>query len=211
MNTIMFDLDGTLLDSMHMWKNLGSNFLLSKNLKITDDVIKTMSTMSLIMSSAFLKKYYNLPESSHKIHEDFKNTVMYFYLNEVAPKVGAIEVLKKYKELGKKVLLATATNEEFVKPTLDKFGIYHYFDGIYTSDTVREKKDSPKFFDKILDIENISASSTLLFDDSEFALLAAKNSGIKTCCVIDQYSIANYEMLKKECDFYIENFTDWTI
>ena len=53
MNTIMFDLDGTLLDSMHMWKNLGSNFLLRKNLKITDDVIKTMSTMSLVMSSAF--------------------------------------------------------------------------------------------------------------------------------------------------------------
>lgn len=211
MNTIMFDLDGTLLDSMLMWKNLGANFLRRKNLKITDAVIKEMSTMSLVMSSAFLKDYYNLPESSEEIHRQFKDTVMYFYLNEVMPKVGAFEVLKQYKNLGKKVLLATATNEEFVQPTLDKFGIYDCFDGIYTSDIVGEKKDSPNFFNKILEKENLSSKSTLLFDDSEFALLAAKKSGIKTCCVIDQHSIANYEMLKKECDFYIEEFTEWVV
>lgn len=211
MNTIMFDLDGTLVDSMKMWQNLGRNFLIKKNLSPTDDVIKTMSTMSLSMSSAFLKEYYNLNESAEKIHSDFKDAVIYFYLNEVNDKPGAIDILKQYHSLGSNILLTTATNEEFVRPVLEKFGIYEYFHNIYTSDKVGEKKDSPNFFYSILEKENVSADNCLLFDDSEYALLAANKAQINTCCVRDEYSIADYAMLKQECDFYIESFEEWVI
>lgn len=211
MNTIMFDLDGTLVDSMKMWQNLGINFLNSKNLAVTNDVIKQMSTMSLAMSSAFLKDYYNLEESADKIHQDFKDTVIYFYLNEVNAKPGAFDIVKKYSDKGANILLTTATNEEFVKPVLDKFGAYNLFNKIYTSDNVGQKKDSANYFFQILKREKISADSCLLFDDSEYALLAAKMANISTCCVKDNYSIANYDMLKQKCDFYIESFDEWQI
>lgn len=211
MKTIMFDLDGTLLDSMSMWKNLGRNFLLHKNFKITDDVIKSMSTMSLVMSSSFLKDYYKLNDTVEEIHNDFKKTVMFSYLNEVNPKPFAIEVLKKYYSAGENVILTTATNEEFVEPVLTKLGIYNLFHNIYTSDTVGEMKDSPDFFIKVMQKENTKPEDCILFDDSEFALLAAKKAGISTCCVIDEHSIANYEMLKKECNFFINSFSEWTI
>ena len=119
MKAAIFDLDGTLIDSMGMWRDLGRSFLERRGLAITKKVAEDMTTMSLKMNSHYLKETYNLKESTDEIYKEFKDIILNFYLNEVNEKEEAFNTIKKYKENGYDVVLGTATSDEFVYPILE--------------------------------------------------------------------------------------------
>lgn len=210
MKAVIFDLDGTLIDSMSMWKNLGKTFLEEKNLIMTDEVSQTMTTMSLTMSSKYLKEHYNLKDSPNAIYNYFKKVILEFYINQALPKEHSLETLQAYNDLGYDIVLGTATNYGFVEPLLERFDLMNSFKFVQTVDSVKTSKDNSKYFKIISDKLKISPNEIFLFDDARFALSAAKNIGIKTVAVYDKYSDDYWTDIKVENDYAIKTFKDWS-
>lgn len=211
MKAAIFDLDGTLIDSMGMWRNLGKNFLEKREIEMTDEVANEMTTMSLNMSSVYLKEKFSLKESSQSIYKEFRETIMNFYLNEVEEKESAFDILKDYKEKGFDVVLGTATSDEFVEPVLERFNLKKYFDMVQTCDMVQIRKSDARYFDLISDKLNIDSKEIFLFDDAPHALNAAKNAGIVTVGVYDNESKQYWDEIVSNNNYAIKSFKDWSV
>lgn len=211
MKAAIFDLDGTLIDSMGMWRNLGKNFLEKREIEMTDEVANEMTTMSLNMSSVYLKEKFSLKESSQSIYKEFRETIMNFYLNEVEEKESAFDILKDYKEKGFDVVLGTATSDEFVEPVLERFNLKKYFDMVQTCDMVQIRKSDARYFDLISDKLNIDSKKIFLFDDAPHALNAAKNAGIVTVGVYDNESKQYWDEIVSNNNYAIKSFKDWSV
>lgn len=211
MKAAIFDLDGTLIDSMGMWRNLGKNFLEKREIEMTDEVANEMTTMSLNMSSVYLKEKFSLKESSQSIYKEFRETIMNFYLNEVEEKESAFDILKDYKEKGFDVVLGTATSDEFVEPVLERFNLKKYFDMVQTCDMVQIRKSDARYFDLISDKLNIDSKKIFLFDDAPHALNAAKNAGIVTVGVYDNESRQYWDEIVSNNNYAIKSFKDWSV
>lgn len=211
MKAAIFDLDGTLIDSMGMWRNLGKNFLEKREIEMTDEVANEMTTMSLNMSSVYLKEKFSLKESSQSIYKEFRETIMNFYLNEVEEKESAFDILKDYKEKGFDVVLGTATSDEFVEPVLERFNLKKYFDMVQTCDMVQIRKSDARYFDLISDKLNIDSKEIFLFDDAPHALNAAKNAGIVTVGIYDNESRQYWDEIVSNNNYAIKSFKDWSV
>lgn len=211
MKAAIFDLDGTLIDSMGMWRNLGKNFLKRRNIDITEKVENDMTTMSLRMNSHYLKETFNLRETPDSIYKEFKDIIFDYYLNEVEEKEDAFKTIKEYKEKGYNVVLGTATSDEFIEPLLSRFNLKEYFDLVQTCDMVDIKKSNKDYFNLIAKKLDIDSKEIFLFDDAPFALKAAKEAGIVTVGVYDNESSHYWDEIVEKNDYAIKSFKDWNV
>lgn len=211
MKAAIFDLDGTLIDSMRMWRSLGRNFLERRGFSITKKVAEEMTTMSLKMNSHYLKEKYNLKESTDEIYKEFKDIILNFYLNEVEEKEEAFNTIKKYKEKGYNTILGTATSDEFVYPILERFKISEYFDMVQTCDMAGIKKSDKNYFNLISEKLDLNTKEIFLFDDAPFALKAAKEAGIVTVGVYDDESKEYWNKIVEKNNYAIKTFKEWDV
>ncbi|EFI41578.1 MULTISPECIES: HAD family phosphatase [Peptoniphilus] len=211
MKAVIFDLDGTLIDSMPMWRDLGRDYLESLNIELEDKVAQKIATLSLKMNSVFLKEYYNLKDSAEKIYDDFKDLVMHFYLNEVKPKDDAFRVLEDFKKSGYDIVLGTATSTEFIEPLFNRFNIREYFNFVQTCDMVGIAKNDSEYFKLISKRLNHSPDEIFLFDDAPFALKAAKKAGLVTVGVYEQTCSEHWDEIKAKNDYHINSFREWEV
>lgn len=211
MKAVIFDMDGTLIDSMGMWKDLDKDFFGKRNIEFTQEIANRVKTMSLKMCSEFFKDFYNLPETADEIYNEFCDRINEFYSYEVQEKENAFNVLKEYKQKGYKVVLGTATGKEFVDRVLERFDIEKYFDFVMTSDMASSSKSSPDFFRKIADKLSIEPEEIFLFDDAPHALDAARKLGIVTVAVYDESAEKYWEKIVKENRYSIRSFKEWEV
>ncbi|EFA89650.1 HAD family hydrolase [Peptoniphilus lacrimalis] len=208
MKLIIFDLDGTLVDSMGYWRNLSTDFLKKMGLTLKREDEDYMTTLNLKLSTSFLIDKFNLDMSYDSLYNTFKEQIVDFYSNKVQLKDGALETLEFFKDKSYKVVIGTSTNKEFAKIPIEKYDLKKYIENIYTVESQTYAKNDPNFFKSICQENNILPEDAILVDDSVIALRNAKKAGLVTVGIYDENSKDTFSYIKAENPYSIIKLTE---
>ena len=203
----IFDLDGTLLDSMFIWDTIGDEYLRSLGKEPHEDLKETFMTLTLEEAAEYYREHYGVTLSVQEIVDGVNSMVEQTYRTKVTLKSGVAEYLAWLKENGVRMCVATVTDRYLVEETLERLGVRHYFSEIFTCAEVGFGKDKPIIYQKALEHLGTEKSDTYVFEDLPFALNTAKTDGFPTVGVYDRHEV-HHDELKELSDYYIRDFSD---
>ena len=207
-DTLIFDMDGTLINSMGIWKEIDIEYLGSLSIPLPDDLQKAIEGMCFKDVAVYMKKRFNINDSIDHIQEIWTEMAEYKYGHEVKLKDGVKDFLKAAKEKGFKLGIATSNSRHLTDIALKALEIDIFFDYVLTGcDTLKSKPD-PEIYLTAAKGLNADPSKCLVFEDIIPGIMAGKNAGMKVCCVDDYYS--EYCRAEKTdlADYYIYSYGD---
>ncbi|MCI5820895.1 MAG: HAD family phosphatase [Elusimicrobia bacterium] len=184
-DAVIFDMDGTLLNTLGAWKNSTSNFLRSRGIEPPENIDAEMAALSLLEGARVLKERYGFKESPEELLEEVLATVRKFYEEDAMPKPGVPGVLQALKKQGIKICVATASNREFAEAAFKRTGLMEYIDFIITCDEVGVGKHNPLVYETALKKLGTNRKRTLVVEDALYALQTAKKAGFPTAGVYE--------------------------
>lgn len=203
----IFDFDGTLFDSMHVWKGVRYKFFDRLGLVLNEDDEEAFKGLYLMESINLAKERFNLSETRQELYGKFFDMIKEMYLADTCPKNDIIEFLEKLKAKGVKMGIATATGEPALEAVLEKFGMLHYFDVILSTYTVGAAKTEPKVYDIVFEKLGTDKETTWIFEDALYAATTAKKNGYNVVGIYDK-SEEKTDELKQLVDVYIHNYSE---
>lgn len=204
----IFDVDGTLLNSMKVWEGLAERYLMSKGIAPENGLSQKLKTYTASQAAEYYRTRYRLDLSPERIISETNSIIREFYENQAETKAGVKELLNEFTNMKIKMCVATATDKELIVPALKRNGIYECFCEVLCGDDVKTGKDSPEIFYKALDILKTDIKTTWVFEDALHAAQTAKNAGFKVACVYDSNSRENQPELMKLSDLYLKSFDE---
>ncbi len=205
MRGAIFDADGVLLDSLSVWKTLGSRYLRQRGFTAAPDLDARLFSMSLEQGAECLRKEYQLPESEVEIRAALQVMLRDFYDNEVGLKDGAAALLRSLSEEKIPLALATSSPRAHVEAALQRNGVLSYFEGrIFTTGELGTSKHTPEIYLVAAESLGTAPAETLVFEDSLYALRTAKAAGFRTVGVYDADGEPDQAGLKREAEAYYD-------
>lgn len=204
----VFDLDGTLLDSMGIWDQIDIDFLARRGLPVPEDYAKNISGLSFDDTARYTKSLFDLPDAIEEITAEWSRMAREAYSDSVELIEGAAEYLTRLKKAGVKLAVATALSRELLTPCLKRCGVYDLFDAFYTADEVGRGKDSPDMFIAAAEGLGLECHECIAFDDVLPAIKSAKKAGLIVCGVYEKNSHDHRDEIEATADIYITAFDD---
>ena len=204
----IFDVDGTLLDSMPVWDDIGERYLTSQRIMSEEGLRDVLNTMSLEQGAAYLKEKYQIEKSVPQIIKEVLQIVSDFYRFEAPLKPGVEETLEWLKKRQVRMAIATSGNKELVEAAFERTGILGYFEQIYTCTEVGAGKDKPTIYLKAAEDLNTKPEDTLVFEDALHAAETAKRAGFAVVGVYDAGNEANISRMREVCDYYYDRMDE---
>lgn len=206
----IFDFDGTVFDSMHIWKGVKFQFFDRIGLVLSEEQREEFKNLFLLDAIELAKTRFDLKMTDKELFNEFFTLIKEKYLADTKPKNDIIEFLEKLKSNGVKMGIATATGEPALIAVLEKFNMLHYFEEIYSTYTVGASKTEPKVYDVVLNELGTEKQTTWIFEDALYAAKTAKKAGYNVVGIYDK-SEPEQEELKKLVDIYIHNYNELDI
>lgn len=204
----IFDMDGTLVDSMFMWDELGKIYVENKGKVPEDGLTKMLSRMSMRQAADYLKKNYGLQETPEEIIAEIYGIMEDFYRKEVKEKPGIRKVLEDLKAAGVVMCVASATDSYMVEYALECVGIRKYFQSVFCCREVGEGKHSDKIYQVARENLGTQVEETVVFEDALHAAETAKRAGFPLVAVWD-VSEKEQERMKELGDIYMTDYEQW--
>ena len=190
MNYSIFDVDGTILDSMEVWNTLASRYIQSLDRIPEKNLDKIVSEMSLEQSAIYLKKHYRINKQEEVIISEVLNLISDFYKHEVKLMPGFKDFITHFDSMN---VIGTSCDEELVKSALKRLGVLDYFEDIMTCSKVNKGKDNPGFYLACADILKQKPDNIFVFEDADYCIDAARKVGFKVI------KIKDWRDLNEEC------------
>ena len=206
----IFDLDGVLLDSMGIWKDLGARYLRSLHIQPEPGLNEILFAMSMEQGAAYLKEHYPLPQSEAEIGEGIARMLEYYYFYEVPAKPGAAALLGFLAEQGIPMAAATSSPREHVTRALKRLGLLPYLQAVFTTGEVGVSKHKPDIYHLAAKTLGTVPAETLVFEDSLYALKTAKAAGYRTVGVFDANGEADQAGLRDTAEVYLTALTEFS-
>lgn len=199
----IFDMDGTLLDSMHIWDTASGAFLMMRGIIPKEfDLFRKQGYKGGIK---YMIEEYNLNMTFDEVLEGLQK-ILWFYYSEIAPaKDGVKDFLHALKSNGARLSVATATEKEMAETALERNGILDCFDVVLSTHNLGTSKFEPLVFDMAKEAMH-AEGDVYVFEDALYAIRTAKNAGYKVVAIEDYSAEDDREEIKKLADFYAENY-----
>lgn len=208
-DAFIFDLDGTLVDSMWMWKSIDIEYLSRFNLELPPNLQNEIEGMSFTETAHYFKNRFNIKDDIEAIKAEWNQMATDFYKNKVKLKAGVLEFLDYLKNKNKKLGIATSNSKELTTDCVTALGIKDYFDCIITGCDVKAGKPNPEVYLTNASTLMVSPDKCLVFEDIPVGIMAGKNAGMTTCAIEDDYSYNFKEEKEKLADYYITDYNEF--
>lgn len=204
----IFDLDGTLIDSMWLWEKIDYDFLNKRNLEVPLDLKENIETLTFEEGAVFFKNTFDLKESVEEILGEWHNMVVNEYTYNVKLKDNVKEFLINLKSKGVRLAIATSNTSDLTKLVLKNNGVLDLFDCITTIKEVTRNKDFPDIYLLCAKKLNLKPEKCIVFEDILPAIKSAKSARMKTVGVYDDCSKDYEDKIKEISDYYIYNYEE---
>jgi HAD superfamily hydrolase (TIGR01509 family) len=204
----IFDLDGTILDSMFIWDTIGEDYLRSLGKEPKENLKETFKTFTLEQAAEYYRENYGVTLSVDEIIDGVNKMVERYYAETVKLKPGIEVFLEKLKAKGIKMCIATVTDKPLVDAALGRLGIRNCFSEIFTCASVGHCKEEPHIYREAQKHLGTAKNETVVFEDALHALKTAKADGFVTVGVFDIHEKKQEELIMM-ADCYIENYSDF--
>jgi len=206
----IFDVDGTLLDSMSIWDTIGADYLRSIGYEPRENLNEVFKNMSLLQAAEYYRHEYGVTRSIEEIMDGVNAMLEHFYQYDAPLKPGAAELLERLRRKEVKLCIATATDRYLVEAALERCGVLSYFDKIFTCSEVGHGKDEPIIFEAALRFLGTEKSKTVVFDDALYAIRTAKKAGFPVAAVYDSHEKAQAE-IRALADLYLADLAQFNL
>ena len=201
----IFDLDGTLIDSMFIWDTIGEDYLKSFGIEPKENLAEIFKTFTLEQAAEYYRKQYGVTLSVEEIVDGINNMVAEIYRTKVTLKPGASDFLKRLQRSDVKMCIATVTDRPIVEDVLKRLNVCEYFSAIFTCAEVGYNKETPEIYREALNHLGTPKTETVVFEDVLHAIKTAKEDGFKVAAVYDAHE-PKQEEIKEVSDYYIMDF-----
>ncbi|MBR5257738.1 MAG: HAD family phosphatase [Clostridia bacterium] len=202
----IFDLDGTLLDSLGVWGDVDRRFFERRGLSMPADYQALIKGLSFIDTVRFTKRLLGLDESPEEIAMEWHRDVIDEYALSVPLKPGAGEYLQALSDSGVKLAVATTSREELFVPCLKRNKVYRLFSAFATTDETGEHKSTGRVYRLAAERLGLEPGDCAVFEDILSGIMGAKKAGFGTVCVYDPVNRDEWEALKEVSDHSITSF-----
>lgn len=205
---VIFDLDGSLVDSMWMWRDIDIEYLGRFGIPLPENLQSEIEGMSLGETAVYFQEHFHITDSVEKMKADWNEMARNKYKYEVSFKPHAREFLEACLAKGIKLGIATSNSRELVDTIGESLGFGKYFSYIITGCDVERGKPFPDIYLKAADKLQVNPANCLVFEDIIPGIRAGKAAGMKVCAVEDAYSVQDREAKKVQADYYIEDYAE---
>lgn len=206
---LIFDLDGTLIDSTNVWADIDEKFLGDRGFEVPEDYMQIISPMGAYRTAVYTIERFNLKnETPEDLVNEWFEMAKVEYHNHIKCKPFAKDFLKKAYDRGIKMAVATSSDRELFIPTLERENIIDYFDDIVTVGEVKRGKEFPDVYLEAAKRIGADVEESVVFEDILTAIKGAKTGGFKVVAVKDQRSENIQEQIKKTADLYINSYKE---
>lgn len=205
----IFDIDGTLLDSMPIWDSVAADYLVSRGKVPKADLNEQLRKIGGHQMPEFFRDAYGITETADEIQDAMGELLENFYFNVAPLKAGAIEILQSFQDRGIRMCAATATDRYLIEPALKRVGIIGYFERIFTCGEEMTSKSSPEIFLKAAESLGTGISETLVFEDALYAIRTVKKLGFPLVAVYDLSAAKHQDEILNLCDKYYKSLADF--
>lgn len=202
----IFDLDGTLLDSMGIWEQIDIDFLKKRGIEASEDYIQAVTPMGFQEAAEYTVHRFGLKEPPGDIINEWNLMCRDAYEHSIWLKPGAKEYLFYLKQAGVRLGVATALSPDLYIPALENNGIEHLFDAFASLQEVLRGKGFPDIYLMAAQRLGIEPSQCMVFEDIFSGIAGAKAGGFLTCGVYDHYSEYEWEKICKTADLAIRSY-----
>ena len=204
----IFDLDGTLLDSMPYWLEYGYGYLREKGAVITPQTRSVLDAMSLSETVQYCRREQGLDISAEEVMAAIEASMRMHYETDIPLKPGALELLEQMKRLGYHMCVLTATRAEVCGPSVETCGIGKYLDFLMDCEDFPQGKNTPDVFFAAARRLGADPASTLVFEDSPHAVRSLAETDFTAVGVADVTAAAQEELVRSLAAYYAEDLSD---
>lgn len=204
----IFDVDGTLLDSMEIWEDVGIRYLDSIGVEAEADLGTVLFTMSIQEGAVYVKEHYHLSQEPEEIVQGVLDIISNYYKESAPLKKGAVQLLERLDKSNIAMTVASSNNKEEIEMAFERLGIAKYFSRIFTCEEVGAGKTKPDIYLRAAEYLGTRPEETMVFEDVIHAIRTAKQAGFRVVGIYDEASKKDQEEIQREADWYCREWTE---
>lgn len=207
-DAVIFDLDGTLIDSMWVWEKIDEEFLAVYGHEVPQNIDEELKGKSFTETALYFKERFNLPISVEEIKVIWNDMALEFYKTRVPLKEGVKTFLEELEQKGIKMGIATSNSIEVTESVLEALDVRKYFSKIYTSCQVGRGKEFPDIYLKVAEELGVKPERCIVFEDIPDAIKTVKKAGMSVCGIYDRQPENIEQEMKIHADYFINDYSE---
>lgn len=206
----IFDMDGVLIDSMPVWEDIDGIYLRGQGKEPEPALTEVLFTKTMAEAAEYMRSAYRIPKTAEQIISEIIDLIRHYYEEEIPMKTGALSFVKKLKEAGVHITVATASDRTLAVSALKRLGIFQYVEGIFTcEDAGAGKEASPAVYLNASGSMGTEPAHTWVFEDVLHGIRTAGRAGFRTVGVYDASSEPHRRLIEEEASVYLKDLADF--